>query len=127
MLKAIAERDEEAEPSLDAKGNPMSDPSLRDTETIPVPLDVRLSWSEDVGERFEWPKYREAISAHMCAEVLPYVPDAYVDWSKCRIAYEILFTRRFYTYVPPRPLEEIRADLAESQARILKLLTEVGA
>lgn len=127
VLKAIAVRDEDAEPSVDGKGRPLPDPTLRDTETIAVPLDRRVSWAKGVDDRFKWAEYRMAIETHMRDEVLPYVPDAYVDWSKCRIGYDIPFTRQFYTYVPPRPLDEIRTDLAESQRRILALLTEVGA
>lgn len=127
VLKAIAVHDEDAEPSVDAKGRPLPDPTLRDTETIAVPLERSVSWTEAVGDRFEWPEYREAIEVHMRDEVLPYLPDAYVDWTRSRIGYDLPFTRRFYTYDPPRPLEEIRADLSKSQQRILELLTEVGA
>ena len=48
----------------------------------------------------------------MTAEVLPYVPDAWVDHAKTKIGYEIPLTRHFYRYVPPRPLEEIDAEIA---------------
>ena len=44
-------------------------------------------------------------------EVLPHVPDAWVDESKTKMGYEINFNRYFYQYTPPRPLEEIEADL----------------
>jgi len=126
VLKSIAVRDEDVDPSVDAKGRLLPDPTLRDTETIGVPLERHVSWTERVDDRFEWSEYREAIEVHMRDEVLPYVPDAYVDWTRCRIGYDVPFTRRFYAYVRPRSLEEIRADLSKSQQRILELLTEVG-
>jgi hypothetical protein len=65
------------------------------------------------------------IKQYFEAEVLPHVPDAWVDTSKTKVGYEIPFTRHFYTYVPPRPLEEIDADLEKQVARILELLREV--
>ena len=51
------------------------------------------------------------------AEVLPHVPDAWVDHAKTKVGYEIPFTRHFYKYVPPRPLEEIDADLNAARRR----------
>ena len=47
----------------------------------------------------------------MRGEVLPYVPDAWVDYAKTKIGYEIPLTRHFYKYVPPRPLAEIDAEI----------------
>ena len=47
--------------------------------------------------------YRRAVDAYMAAEVLPFVPDAWVDHAKTKIGYEIPLTRQFYRYVPPRP------------------------
>jgi type I restriction enzyme M protein len=43
--------------------------------------------------------------------VLPYVPDARVAHAKTKVGYEIPFTRHFYKYVPPRPLDEIDAEI----------------
>ena len=61
----------------------------------------------------------------MKAEVLPYVPDAWVDYTKTKIGYEIPLTRQFYRYEPPRPLEEIDAEIKELEAEIQELLAEV--
>ena len=61
----------------------------------------------------------------MRAEVLPYLPDAWVDHSRTKIGYEIPLNRHFYRYVPPRPLEEIDADIEALEAEIQRLLTEV--
>jgi type I restriction enzyme M protein len=62
----------------------------------------------------------------MKAEVLPYVPDAWVDLSKTKIGYEIPVTRHFYTYEPPRALDEIDAEIKALDAEVQALLREVA-
>ena len=57
----------------------------------------------------------------------PHVPDAWMDRDEDRIGYEIGFNRHFYRYMPPRPLEEIDADLKEAEKEIVRLLREVTA
>ncbi|MGW5322544.1 type I restriction-modification system subunit M [Rhodococcus pyridinivorans] len=88
------------------KGKPEPDPSLRDTENVPL--------SEEVEEYFT-------------REVLPHVPDAWIDHDKTKTGYEIPFTRHFYRYTPPRPLEEIQKDLRGLVTEIQAMLAEVGA
>lgn len=104
ILQALSERDETADICLDKKGMPEPDPELRDRETVPL---------------------KEAIQAYLEREVNPFVPDAFVDFSKTKIGYEISFTRYFYKYVPPRPLEEIDADLKKLGKEIIDLLGEI--
>jgi len=58
-------------------------------------------------------------------EVLPHVPDALMDRSRDKVGYEINFNRYFYNYVPPRPLEQIDAELKKAEEEILRLLREV--
>ena len=41
----------------------------------------------------------------MAREVLPHVPDAWVDYDKTKVGYEIPINRHFYVYKPPRPLD----------------------
>ncbi|RNF33969.1 type I restriction-modification system subunit M [Paracoccus methylarcula] len=114
IVAAMSVRDEDAEPELDKDGNPVPDPQLRDHELVPL--------TED------WHDYMER-------EVLPFVPDAWVDRSYTdardklvgRVGYEINFNRYFYRYVPPRPLEEIDAELKALEAEIAGLLKEVAA
>ena len=55
--------------------------------------------------------------AYFAREVLPYVPDAWIDHDKTKVGYEIPFTRHFYVYTPPRPLEEIDAELRNLEAQ----------
>jgi type I restriction enzyme M protein len=106
ILAALGERDETAPACLDAKGNPEPDPELRDYEQVPL---------------------KENIAAYMEREVLPHVPDAWVDEGRTKVGYEINFNRYFYTYTPPRPLEEIDADLQAIEREIARMLEEVAA
>ncbi|RFS84818.1 SAM-dependent DNA methyltransferase [Actinomadura spongiicola] len=95
------------------KGKVVHDPDLRDFENVPL--------TEDIDEYF-------------AREVLPHVPDAWITETKdpktkqtirARIGYEIPFTRHFYTYTPPRPLEEIDAELKSIETQIQTLLNQV--
>lgn len=112
ILSALSERDEDAEVCTDNKGNSEPDTDLRDHELVPLNEDWR---------------------AYVQREVLPFVPDAWVDESYTdaqdggvgRVGYEINFNRYFYKYVPPRPLEEIDAELKALEAEIAGLLQEV--
>ena len=92
------------------QGPPRPDPELRDNENVPLPGPVER-FEEDPTERLASPPYRAAVDAYMAAEVLPFVADAWVDHGKTKIGYEIPLTRQFYRYVPPRPLEEIDAEI----------------
>lgn len=111
ILSALSERDEDAAVCTDKQGNPEPDSDLRDHELVPL------------GE--DWRDYVKR-------EVLPFVPDAWVDESHTdaqdggvgRVGYEINFNRYFYKYVPPRPLEEIDAELKTLEAEIAALLQE---
>ena len=75
----------------------------------------------------------ECIEAYFIKEVQPHVPDAWIDAGKRDatdgeigiVGYEIPFNRHFYQYQPPRPLEEIDADLDAVSAEIMALLREV--
>ena len=59
-------------------------------------------------------------------EARPHVPDAWMDRSKDKIGYEFNFNRHFYKYTPPQSLEEIDADLKDTEAEIMRLLREVS-
>ena len=89
-----------------AKGQPQADSRLRDTENVPL--------SEDVQTYFE-------------REVLPHVPDAWIDHGKTKTGYEIPFNRHFYVFTPPRPLEEIDAELRQVTDRILEMIGRLSA
>lgn len=124
VLDSLAVRDTEAPLITDRKGNPEPDAELRDNENVPLP-DVKVSYETDVTGRLDTIEYRTAINDYVEAEVRPYVPDAWVDFTKTKIGYEIPLTRHFYKYIPPRPLEEIDAEIKQLEAEIQALLAEV--
>jgi type I restriction enzyme M protein len=74
-----------------------------------------------------------SVRAFFEREVKPHVPDAWIDSSRRDpkdalvglIGYEINFNRYFYKYVPPRPLEEIEADIRAIKKDIVRMLSEV--
>ena len=115
---------EEAQPQYGAfayKGKVVefqTDGDLRDNENIPLDPSVTT---------------RELIETYFNREVVPHVPDAWINADKCDaqdgeigiVGYEIPFNRHFYVYQPPRALEAIDADLDAVSGRIMKLLAEV--
>jgi type I restriction enzyme M protein len=111
ILSALSERDETAEICRDKDGYPEPDPELRDTENVPL--------GEDIQAYFE-------------REVRPYVPEAWIhtairdhkDNQVGRVGYEINFNRYFYKYWPPRPLEQIEAEIRVIERDIMEMLGE---
>jgi len=114
VLNALSERDEEADVCTDKKGNPEADSSLRDNENVPL---------------------NETVEDYFQREVIPHVPDAWIDQSKCDeqdgevgiVGYEIPFNRHFYVFQPPRPLEEIDADLQACTDKIKAMIEGLSA
>lgn len=142
---ALGERDPNAEICLDSKGRREADSELRDTENIPLPAYPELpeAFAEAIGKpqnaahrgarlpMFFGPDspnddlvetMRPVIDAYIATEVLPHVPDAWVDYGKTKVGYEIPINRHFYVYKPPRPLGEIEADIAALEGEIADLL-----
>ncbi|MEX2204599.1 MAG: class I SAM-dependent DNA methyltransferase [Myxococcota bacterium] len=74
---------------------------------------------------FENVTLKDDIDAYFEREVRPHVLDAWMDRTKDRVGYEINFNRHFYKYTPPRPLEEIDAELKRAEEEIMRLLREV--
>jgi type I restriction enzyme M protein len=70
---------------------------------------------------------KEDVEVYFAREVLPHAPDAWIDHDKTRIGYEIPFTRHFYRYTPPRPLEDIDAELRELGREIQEMLRDIAA
>ena len=114
LLNALSERDPEADTCTDSNGNPEPDTGLRDNENVPL--------GESVYDYFE-------------REVIPHVPDAWIDESKRDekdgeigiVGFEIPFNRHFYEFTPPRQLEEIDADLKECTDRIKQMIEGLSA
>ena len=111
LVNHLAEQDDAAE-VCKAKGEPEANSDLRDNENVPL--------GEDIHE-------------YLKREVLPLVPDAWIDTSKTDpldgqvgiVGYEIPFNRHFYQYQPPRELAAIDADLDAVAKEIMQLLAEV--
>jgi type I restriction enzyme M protein len=120
----LAVRNPEAPVITNRKGEPEPDPDLRDNENVPLPA-VSVTWAEDPTERNNSLECRSAIDDYVRGEVLPYVPDAWVDHDRTKIGYEVPLTRHFYKYVPPRPLAGIDAEIQALEAEIQALLREV--
>ncbi|EGQ8314721.1 N-6 DNA methylase [Vibrio cholerae] len=111
IVKHLGEHDDEAD-VCKTKGQIEANPDLRDNENVPL---------------------TETVADYFAREVLPHVPNAWIDESKTDpkdgevgiVGYEIPFNRHFYVYEPPRALEEIDADLDAVSAEIMQLLQEV--
>lgn len=133
ILAALSERDETAaicREKDDPHGSPEPDPDLRDTENVPLPADCPLPLPLSYGKNADNGRIVELLQGHCDAyfeaEVKPHVPDAWIDYKKTKIGFEIPFNRHFYTYQPPRDLAEIEADIKGLEAEILELLREVA-
>jgi type I restriction enzyme M protein len=110
---AFGARDPDAPEALDDDGNQIADKELEDFESVPL---------------------GQSIGDYMVAEVLPHVPDAWLDedyrddrdGQVGKVGYEINFNRYFYKYEPPRDLQLIDAELKAVEKEIAALLDEVA-
>ncbi|MDC7861285.1 type I restriction-modification system subunit M [Pantoea ananatis] len=111
LIKHLSEIDVNAE-VCKTKGRPEPDTNLRDYENVPL---------------------SESVDTYFIREVLPHVPEAWIDTEKTDpydgqiglVGYEIPFNRHFYKYQPPRSLEDIDRELDEVSRDIMALLAEV--
>jgi type I restriction enzyme M protein len=88
-----------------AKGKPVPDSALRETENVPL---------------------SESVEAYFEREVKPHAADAWIDHDKTKVGYEIPFNRHFYVFTPPRPLAEIDAELKVVTDRMVKMIGELS-
>ncbi|MFN7333694.1 MAG: SAM-dependent DNA methyltransferase, partial [bacterium] len=104
-------------PELDAKGKVVKETKGK-RKGLPKP-DAKLRDSEDV-------PLGDNIEAYFQREVIPHVPDAWIDQEKTKIGYEIPFNRHFYVFKPPRKLDEIDAELKGVTDRIVQMIGELS-
>jgi type I restriction enzyme M protein len=109
LWAAFTETEETAQPVINKKHKDgtveyEADSSLRDTENVPL---------------------TETIESYFAREVLPHVPDAWIDESKTARGYEISFTKYFYQYEPPRSLTEIVADIQALEVETDGILEQI--
>ena len=113
LLNVLSERDSEAD-ICTTKGQPEADTGLRDNENVPL---------------------GESVYEYFAREVVPHVPDAWIDESKTDaldgevgiVGFEIPFNRHFYVFQPPRPLAEIDQDLKACTDRIKQMIEGLSA
>ncbi|MFI8466829.1 N-6 DNA methylase, partial [Stutzerimonas stutzeri] len=113
LMSALSERDPEAD-ICTSKGQPEADAGLRDNENVPL---------------------GESVYEYFAREVIPHVPDAWIDESKTDaldgevgiVGFEIPFNRHFYVFQPPRPLADIDRDLKACTDRIKQMIEGLSA
>lgn len=104
------EYDAKGKPVKDKKGGFKPDSKKRDKENIPLTADIEEYFNN---------------------EVLPHVPNAWIDYDKTRIGYEINFTKYYYEYKALRPSSVIKAEIealeygTDEQKGITQLLKEL--
>ena len=86
------------------KGEPKADSKKRDHERIPLTDDI---------------------DAYFDKEVVPHLPDAWMDRDKDKTGYEINFTKYFYQYKPLRSSDDISEDLLELKKESENLLNQI--
>ena len=89
-----------------SKGKPKADGKKRDKENVPLTADIETYFEK---------------------EVLPHVPEAWIDYDKTRIGYEINFTKYFYEYKGLQPASEIKAEIVDLEKEIASLLKQLLA
>ncbi|MFJ3152185.1 N-6 DNA methylase [Pseudomonas putida] len=129
ILVALSERDSKADICLDTKGKLEPDVELRDTEIVALPEDIALplplGYDNETGHDKLLALVKDHCEDYLKDEVLPHVPDAWIDHSKTKVGYDIPLTRHFYVYQPPRPLEEIAGEISQLEKDIMAMLSEV--
>ncbi|WP_233199818.1 class I SAM-dependent DNA methyltransferase [Cryobacterium sp. N22] len=94
----------QVERPIDGSKPKKPDKSLTDFENVPL--------SQDIHDFF-------------ARKVLPYVVNGWIDEKKTKVGYEIPFTRYFYKFEPPRPIDDINAELRAVEGEIQALLSKV--
>lgn len=121
FAKTCAVADPEA-PVVKGRGGKVEpDPDLRDQENVPLPQ----GWL-DLGDEEREKALVDSAEAHLENEIRPYVPDAWIDHAKTKVGFEIPFTRHFYVYQPPRPVEEIAQEIKDLEQQIQQWMSGLG-
>jgi type I restriction enzyme M protein len=131
LQEALAEKDGTARPVIKKMHSPgkIEAGSLYGRYAVHVDGKARVVEYEpdtDLRDAEQIPLLEEGgIEAFFQREVLPYVPDAWIDEGKTRIGYEISFNRYFYKPEPLRSLAEIRADIEALERETDGLLEQI--
>lgn len=95
---------EKGKPVKDKQGNLKPDSKLRDSERIPLSVDI---------------------DDYFTREVKPHLPDSWMDRTKDTVGYEINFTKYFYQYKPLRSVEELKQDLIRLEEETDGLMSKI--
>jgi len=121
FAKACAVADPEA-PIIKGRGGKVEpDPDLRDQENVPLPA----GWLA-LGQQAREKALVAAAEAHLEKDIRHYVADAWIDHTKTKIGFEIPFTRQFYVYTPPRPVDEIAKEIKALESQIQQWMWGLG-
>lgn len=120
-LKAITFTDPAAAPVAGKKHEIEPDAELRDNENVSLPPAFL-----DMSEEEKTAALKILAEKQLSLEIRKYVQDAWIDHSKTKIGYEIPFTRQFYSYTVPRPVDELKKDIAQLEFEIQGLLKDLG-
>ncbi|MGN7820539.1 type I restriction-modification system subunit M [Chitinophaga sp. 22536] len=94
----------------DKNKQPKPDSSLRDYENIPF-------LKKDKNGNL----ISQTIEDYFKIEVLPHLPEAWIDHSKTKVGYEINFAKYFYEFKPLRSLAEIKANILALENKTLEI------
>ncbi|MFN7913263.1 MAG: N-6 DNA methylase [Bacteroidota bacterium] len=97
-------RNKKGEIEKDRNGKPLPDVELRDYEIVPL---------------------KEDVEKYFAREVIPHLPDAWIDSGKTKIGYEISFTKYFYQFKPLRSLIDIRNQIMELEKETVDMIKDV--
>jgi type I restriction enzyme M protein len=121
ILNLMTVVDQGAEPHTNSKGSLVADPNLRDFDNIPLPAGFMTMTEKEKAACLT--RLSEEFLQH---EIHKHYPDAWIDFTRTKIGYEIPFTRQFYTFVPPRPTAEVRAEIETLEENIRSLMGELA-
>ena len=111
IVSALGERDPTADICMDSSGKPEPDVELRDTEFIPLPIKapmpLPIQYKGADGKEPDNDALISLVRAHCDnyfeREVRPHWPDAWIDYGKTKIGYEIPVSWYFYVYEDTAP------------------------
>jgi type I restriction enzyme M protein len=92
VMTAISQRSANAEPVYSVETSDVEpDPDLRDHENISIPEGF-----EAMSPHQQSSALRALADRHLCQEIRPYHPDAWVDHSKTKVGYSLNIERHFF-------------------------------
>ncbi len=129
IFAALGERDPKAEICRDVGGKPEPDTELREIEYIPLPHlpPSTMGFGPDTSNDLLVELFKEHIDDYVKREVLSGFPDAWVDYKKTKIGYDIAFSPLFHVRTEPRPIPQIKKAVAKLETGIVGALQDLAA